>query len=96
MSCEIKFSLDVVLMRDRLFCHSQSPLTSYFTNILAQSRPDKQMKYKFLVSVFKRLYKKSPGIVPDLLIFLFSTQSCLSNVVVWFVEVWQEEEIQQG
>ena len=54
------------------------------------------MKYKFLVSVFKRLYKKSPGIVPDLLIFLFSTQSCLSNVVVWFVEVWQEEEIQQG
>ena len=54
------------------------------------------MKYKFLVSVFKRLYKKSPGIVPDLLIFLFSAQSCLSNVVVRFVEVWQEEEIQQG
>ena len=60
MSCEIKFSLDVVLMRDRLFCHSQSPLNSYFTNILAQSRPDKQMKYKFLISVFflKTLHKK--------------------------------------
>ena len=56
------------------------------------------MKYKFLILVFflKTLHKKSLGIVPDLLIFLFSAQSCLSNVVVWFVEVWQEEEIQQG
>ena len=57
------------------------------------------MKYKFLISVFflkKTLQKKSPGIVPDLIIFLFSAQSCLSDVVVWFVEVWQEEEIQQG
>lgn len=55
------------------------------------------MKYKFLISVFfKDSTQKSPGIIPDLLIFLFSAQSCLSDVVVWFVEVRQEEEIQQG
>ena len=66
MSCEIKFSLDIVLLRDRLFCHSQSPLNCYFTTILAQSRPDKQMKYKFLLSLFfLQALQKSLEIIPD-------------------------------